>query len=104
MADRLVTLAAVAGAHGISGEVRLKLFSNGIESLKRHRPFDAVGRALTLQTIRPDKGGAVARFAQIAYRTDSEKLRGTVIAVSPVEQHPLAVGEYSHASLPALPF
>src|SRR3546814_10048538 len=87
MADRLVTLAAVAGAHGISGEVRLKLFSDGIESLKRHRQFDAGGRALTLQTIRPDKGGAVARFAEIADRTDAEKLRGTVLAVRS-EAHP----------------
>lgn len=103
MADRLVTLAAVAGAHGIGGEVRLKLFTDDIESLKRHRQFDAGGRELTLQAIRPDKAGAIARFAEIADRTGAEALRGTVLAVSRDELPPLAAGEYYHADLLGLP-
>ncbi len=35
-AEPKVVLAAVAGAHGISGEVRLKLFGESAESLGRH--------------------------------------------------------------------
>src|SRR3546814_9114524 len=93
----LVTLAAVAGAHGIGGEVRLKLFANDIESLKRHRTFDAGGRMLSLKSIRPDKGDAVARFAEVSDRTDAEKLRGTVLAVARESLPPLGEGEYYHA-------
>ena len=32
-----VALAAVAGAHGVGGEVRLKLFAESVDSLKRHQ-------------------------------------------------------------------
>ncbi len=79
--------------------MRLKLFAQGMESLKRHRCFDAGGRPLTLVAIRPDKAGAVARFAEVADRTDAEKLRGTLLAVSREELPPLAEGEYYHADL-----
>lgn len=103
MADRLVTLAAVAGAHGISGEVRLKLFAEDVESLKRHRTFDAGGRLLSLKAIRADKGGAIARFAEIADRGAAEKLRGTVLAVPRDALPPLGEGEYYHADLLGLP-
>ena len=34
MSDKPVTLAAVIGAHGVAGEVRLKLFGEGLEGLK----------------------------------------------------------------------
>lgn len=103
MADRLVTLAAVAGAHGIGGEVRLKLFSDGIEAISRHRQFDAGGRALSLKSIRPDKAGAIARFVEIADRSEAEKLRGTVLAVPRDALPPLAEGEYYHTDLIGLP-
>ena len=103
MVAQLVTLAAVAGAHGISGEVRLKLFTDDVESLKHHRRFDAGGRALTLKAIRPDKGGAIARFDEITDRTGAEALRGTVLAVSRDALPPLAEGEYYHADLVGLP-
>ena len=103
MAEKLVTLAAVAGAHGIGGEVRLKLFAHDIESLKRHRTFDAGGRMLSLKSIRPDKGDAVARFAEVSDRTDAEKLRGTVLAVARESLPPLGEGEYYHADLVGLP-
>ena len=44
--DKRVTLAAIAGAHGITGEVRLKLFAESIDSLTQHKHFEAGGRAL----------------------------------------------------------
>ena len=58
MSDKPLTLAAVTGAHGVSGEVRLKLFGEG------------------------NKGGAVARFAEVKDRTAAEQLRGTALSVS----------------------
>lgn len=96
-----VILAAVTGAHGITGEVRLKLFADSLASLKAHKVFSAGGQTLTLKAIRPGGGGkgvgAVARFAEIADRTAAEGLRGTTLAVPRASLPPLAEGEYYHA-------
>jgi 16S rRNA processing protein RimM len=101
-ADRPVTLAAVAGAHGVTGDVRLKLFGEGVASLKRHRAFNESG--LTLQKLREDgKGGAVARFAEVTSRDAAEALRGTLLTVPRSALPPLAEGEYYHADLIGLP-
>ena len=43
-----VTLAAIIGAHGIGGEVRLKLFAESVASLERHRAVEVGGRRLNL--------------------------------------------------------
>lgn len=81
MSDKPVTLAAVTGAHGVAGEVRLKLFGEGVDALKPHKRFNE--GALTLVKIRSDnKGGAIARFAEVMDRTSAEQLRGTALSVS----------------------
>lgn len=102
MADRPVTLAAITGAHGVTGEVRLKLFGEGVAALKRYRAFN--DSALTVEKIKDDgKGGAIARFAEVTDRTAAEKLRGTVLAVPRSTLPPLAEGEYYYADLIGLP-
>ena len=85
MSDKPVTLAAVTGAHGVTGEVRLKLFGDGVDALKSHKRFiaDGTGATFSLSKIRSDnKGGAVARFAEIVDRTGAEQLRGTTLSVA----------------------
>ena len=99
MAEPQVTLAAVAGAHGLGGEVRLKLFAEGVDSLKRHTLFHAGGRTLTLKAVKPGSAGAIARFAEIADRSAAEALRGTLLTVPRDALPPLAEGEYYHADL-----
>jgi 16S rRNA processing protein RimM len=100
--DKPVTLAAVAGAHGVTGEVRLKLFGAGLEAFSAHRRFN--GGALTLSKLRGDgKGGAVARFAEVSDRTAAEALRGTVLTVPRSALPPRGEGEYYHADLLGLP-
>ena len=98
MSDQ-VTLAAIAGAHGISGEVRLKLFAEGVDSLKRHQSFRAGERLLTLKSVKPGSAGAIARFAEITDRNTAEAMRGTQITVPRDDLPPLAEGEYYHADL-----
>ena len=101
MPDQPVTLAAVTGAHGVTGEVRLKLLGEGLDALKAHKSFNEGG--LTLSKIRDDnKGGAIARFAEVTTRGDAEKLRGTVLTVSRENLPPLEEGEYYHADLVGL--
>lgn len=102
MSDRPVTLAAVTGAHGVTGEVRLKLFGEGVAALKRYRAFndDGKGSGLTVSKLKEDgKGGAIARFAEVTDRTAAEKLRGTALTVPRSQMPPLAEGEYYHADL-----
>jgi 16S rRNA processing protein RimM len=102
MADDRVALAAIAGAHGIGGEVRLKLFAQGIDSLTPHKAVRAGQRVLTLVSIRDGKQ-PIARFAEVADRSAAEALRGTLLTVSRGELPPLGEGEYYHADLIGLP-
>ncbi|MEW4447743.1 ribosome maturation factor RimM [Qipengyuania sp. JC766] len=98
MQDRPVTLAAITGAHGVAGEVRLKLFGEGLDMLKAHTSFN--DGALTLKKVKSDnKGGAIARFAQVTDRTAAEKLRGTVLTVPRSALPDPGEGEYYHADL-----
>ena len=103
MAESQVTLAAIAGAHGISGEVRLKVFAEGVESLKRHKSFLAGDRSLTLVSVKPGSVGAIARFAEIGDRAAAEALRGTLLTVPRSALPPLVEGEYYHADVIGLP-
>jgi 16S rRNA processing protein RimM len=89
-----VTLAVAIGAHGVMGEVRLKVFA---EDLKAHKSFN--GGALTLKALRMTPQGAIARFAEIPDRTAAEKLRGTELTVPRSALPSLGEGEYYHADL-----
>ena len=100
--DKPVTLAAIIGAHGVTGEVRLKLFGEGVAALKRYRAFN--DSSLTLEKVKDDgKGGAIARFSEVTDRTKAESLRGTALSVPRSTLPPLAEGEYYHADLIGLP-
>ena len=102
-AHRPVTLAAIAGAHGVRGEVRLKLFGEGAEALRAFSVFEAGDRKLTLKSVRPANQGAVATFAEITDRSGAEALRGTVLTVPRSALPPLGEGEYYHHDLLGLP-
>ena len=97
-----VTLAAIIGAHGVAGEVRLKLFGDGVPTLARQKSFN--DGALMLLKVRDDgKGGAIGRIAGCDSRGDAEKLRGTALNVPREALPPLAEGEFYHADLLGLP-
>lgn len=103
MSEEQVVLAAIAGAHGIGGEVRLKLFAQSVESLGRHRTVQAGDRQLSLKSVKPGGGGAIARFAEISDRSGAESLRGRQITVPRSALPPLNEGEYYYADLLGLP-
>ena len=98
-ANRPVTLAAIAGAHGVRGEVRLKLFGEGAEALRAFSVFDAGAAKLTLKSVRPANQAAVATFAEITDRSAAEALRGTLLTVPRSALPPLAEGEYYYHDL-----
>lgn len=94
--ERPVVLAAIIGAHGVTGEVRLKLFT---DDLRRYKTLHAGARIFTLKSLRPGSNGAVARLAEVTDRNAAEALRGTELSVPRSELPPLAEGEYYHADL-----
>src|SRR5437868_6089353 len=98
-----VALAAVAGAHGVKGELRLKLFSDSVESLARHGSLYVGGVERRLLSIRDAGKGAVARFEGISDRSAAEALRGSLVEVDRSALPPLEEGEYYHADLIGLP-
>lgn len=97
-----VALAAVAGAHGIKGEVRLKLFADSVESLARHSRFYVGGRELAVRDIRDGGKTAIARFEGISDRSAAEALRGQLVEIDRDRLPPLQEGEYYHADLVGL--
>ena len=98
-----ISLAAVAGAHGIQGEVRLKLFTDSAESLSRHAKLLVGGVERRLLKVRGDNKGAVARFDGVDDRTAAEALRGSLVEIDRAALPPLGEGEYYHADLIGIP-
>ena len=94
-----VALAAVAGAHGIKGELRLKLFADSAESLARHSDLYVGGRLLALREVKDGGKTAIARFEGINDRSAAEALRGQLVEVERDKLPPLEEGEYYHADI-----
>ena len=88
--DAPVTLAVITGAHGVTGEVRLKLFTG---DLSGYRSFN--GGSLTMKSLR----NGIARFAEVPDRNAAERLRGTELTVPRSALPPLEEGEYYHADI-----
>ena len=103
MGERRIALAAVAGAHGVKGEVRLKLFSERAESLARHKILFVGGAERRLIDVREGGKAAVARFEGVSDRSAAEALRGLLVEVDRASLPPLEAGEYYHADLLGLP-
>ena len=103
MSESRVILAAISGAHGIGGEVRLKLFAESAESLSSHKTVRVGERELTLKSVKSGGGTPIARFAEVTDRTAAEALRGELITVARSALPVLEEGEYYHADLIGLP-
>ena len=101
--DKRIALAAVAGAHGIRGEVKLKLFGDGIDSLTRKPDLTVGGQPLKLKEIRSGNKTAIARFEGVSSREAAEALRGSLIEIDRDALPPLEPGEYYHSDLIGLP-
>ena len=103
MSDKRVALAAVAGAHGVKGEVRLKLFSDSSAGLASHEMVYVGGALRRLLSVRDGGKSAVARFDGVADRSAAEALRSQLVEVDRSALPALDEGEYYHADLIGLP-
>ena len=98
-----IALAAVAGAHGVKGELRLKLFTDSLENLKRHSTVLVGGVERKLEGLRATSSGAIARIEGVGDRSAAEALRGSLVEVERSALPPVEDGEYYHADLIGLP-
>jgi 16S rRNA processing protein RimM len=101
--ERRIALAAIAGAHGVKGELRLKLFTESVEGLKRHEMLFVGGVERRLLSVRDSGKTAVARFEGVPDRAAAEALRGSLIEVDRAALPELEADEYYHADLIGLP-
>jgi 16S rRNA processing protein RimM len=101
--ERRIALAAVAGAHGVKGEVRLKLFSDSADSLAAHKKLYLGGVERRLLFVREGGKAVVARFEGVADRSAAEALRGSLVEIDRSALPPLDEGEYYHADVIGLP-
>ena len=97
--ERKIALAAVAGAHGVKGEVRLKLFADSIDSLKRHENLNVGGTDRRLIAVRKSGNAIIAHIDGISDRSSAEALRGELVEINRSDLPPLGDGEYYHADL-----
>lgn len=98
-----IALAAVAGAHGVKGELRLKLFTDSAGNLRAHEMLWVGGVERRLIDIRDGGKTAVARFEGVADRNGAEALRGSLVEIVRDALPPLEEGEYYHSELIGLP-
>ena len=102
--QRDVLLAAILGAHGLKGEVRVKTFTETPDSLGAYGPLHAKdGCAFTLESVRPGKDGEIiAAFVEVRDREAAETLKGTELFVSRAALPAAGNGEFYHADLVGL--
>jgi 16S rRNA processing protein RimM len=98
---RDVLMAAVIGAHGLKGEVKLKTFTETSGALARYKRLHARdGRVFTVAKLRPGKADeAVATFAEVVDRNTAEGLKGLELFVARDVLPAPDENEFYHADL-----
>ena len=99
--SRDVLLAAVIGAQGLKGEVKVKTFTESPEALARYRGLHtADGRRFTVTAARATKPDeAVLTLAEVADRSHAESLKGTELYVARAALPATDADEFYHADL-----
>jgi len=99
--SREVLLAAIMGAQGLKGAVKVKLFTETPEALTSYGPLrDAQGRKYEITALRPGKPGeAVISFSNVTDRNTAEALKGVELFVTRDALPETADEEFYHADL-----
>jgi 16S rRNA processing protein RimM len=94
-------MAVIGAAHGIRGEVRVKIFTRDPAALGDYGPLrDGAGRTFKVVSVRPAKEVSIVRFKDIVTREAAEALNGTALFIDrsalPAD---LGEEEFYHADL-----
>jgi len=100
----MVCLGAIAGAYGVGGEVRLRCFTEGPESIAAYGPvrLGRDGPARRVVPVRAAKGGLIARIDGVATREDAAALKGVRLYVPRSALPEPEVDSYYHVDLEGL--
>jgi len=72
----------VNNTHGLKGEVKLEMWCDGVDFLKQLKTVyldDKGNKALTLNSVRPQKHIAIIKFAEITTIEQAEELKNKVL-------------------------
>ncbi len=99
--DDAVLLAVVLSAHGLKGEVKLKLFTEDPDALQSYGALTSGdGRQLELNSVRANKGDeVVAQLKGFSDRDAAESLKGQRLYVPRRALPPPREDEFYHADL-----
>ncbi|HXR95035.1 MAG TPA: ribosome maturation factor RimM [Rhizomicrobium sp.] len=98
---RDILLAAIIGAQGLKGAVKVKLFTETPESLSRYGVLkDRHGKRFEVTALRPAKDGeAVISFSGVDDRDAAEALKGTELFIARDQLPATGEEEFYHADL-----
>ena len=100
MSSARVCLAAIAGAHGVRGLIKLKAFTADPADVFAYGPLsDEAGRRLEITLKGSGKGGLLAEIAGVRDREAAQALRGTRLFVPRDALPAPAEDEFYHADL-----
>jgi 16S rRNA processing protein RimM len=99
--EKQVLLAAVIGASGLKGAVKVKIFTASPEALTRYGALrDKHGKEFSVTDLRPGKTGeAVISFSGITTRQAAEALKGTELFIARAALPKAGDEEFYHADL-----
>ena len=101
MTDERICIGTIAGAFGVTGEVRLKSFCSDATDIAAYGPlFTRDGtRSFTVKLTRPVAGGLGARLSGVATKEQADALKGTELYVARDRLPRLPDDEFYHADL-----
>jgi len=96
-----ICVGAVAGAHGVKGDVRIKTFTeNPMDIAAYGALWDEAGQnSYEILNAYPDKMGARVRFKNVTSRSHAEALKGTRLYVARDNLPMLDEEDFYHADL-----
>ena len=97
----MVCVAAIAGAYGVRGEVRLKSFTAEAEAIADYSPLTTEdgSRSFDVRITRSIKNGLAARLTGISTKEEADELRGQKLYVPRDRLPDLPDDEYYYADL-----
>ncbi len=102
--DDLICIGALAGAFGVSGEVRLKSFTADPLAIADYAPLRTEeGHLFDVEITREIKNGFAARLSGVATKEQADALKGVRLYAPRARLPSLPDDEFYHADLIGLP-
>ncbi len=83
--EPLLEIGSVRKAHGLRGDVIVRLVTNRLERLAPRSVLETDGGPLTVAASRPYQGDHLVRFEGVGDRSQAEALRGVVLRAAAID-------------------